>query len=158
MNKWLVARYKLTEIARLEANLQNQNFEYYLPKIVLEKLNSILKEEFMFPGYIFINSSPKNYSVLKYTKGIKKILKFGNSIPTISKDDIEAIMKVESESKNNPISSKHIIGREVLIKGGSLKGNLVKICSLTAAKRVNVFIHLLGSKRKVSIALTDLSL
>ena len=158
MNNWLVASYKLNEVARLELNLQNQSFDYYLPKIVLKKLNSNHKEELMFPGYIFINTDPANYAALKYTKGIKNILKFGKSIPTMSKDDIEGIMKIECESKNNPISTKYIIGKEVVIKGGSLKGNLVKICSLPSAKRVNIFIHLLGSKRQVNISIEDLSI
>ena len=158
MNKWLVASYKLNEVARLELNLQNQSFNYYLPKILLKKLNSNLKEELMFPGYIFINTDPANYAALKYTKGIKNILKFGKSIPTISKDDIKSIMKIECESKNNPIPTKYIIGQEVVIKGGSLKGNLVKICSLPAAKRIDILINILGSKRKVNIALADLAL
>ena len=40
----------------------------------------------LFPGYIFINTSSENYSVLKYTKGIKNILKFGDKSPYISSE------------------------------------------------------------------------
>ena len=158
MNTWLVASYKINEVARLELNLKNQNFDYYLPKIVLERFNANLKEELMFPGYIFIKTNLKNYTALKYTKGIKKILKFGNNIPSMSKDDIDAIMKIEHESKNTPISTRYTVGQEVIIKEGSFKGNLVKICSLPASKRVDIFIHVLGSKRRVNISLEDLSL
>lgn len=158
MKEWLVASYKTKEVARLEINLKNQKFEYYLPRIVLQKFNTRLKEEYMFPGYIFIKSNITNYTALKYTKGIKKILKFGKNIPTLNKEDIDLIMKVESESLNKPISTRYKIGQEVTIKGGSLKGNLVKICSLPAAKRIDILIHVLGSKRKVNIALEDLSI
>lgn len=158
MNNWIVASYKINEVARLELNLQNQKFDYYLPKIVLERFNTNLKEELMFPGYVFINTDIKNYTALKYTKGIKKILKFGQSIPYISKDDIDAIIKVEHESKNNPKLARYKVGQEVAIKVGSFKGNLVKICSLPAAQRVDILIHVLGSKRKINIALEDLSL
>ena len=158
MNTWLVASYKINEASRLELNLQNQKFDYYLPKIVLEKFNTNSKEELMFPGYIFINTNLKNYAALKYTKGIKKILKFGENIPSMSKDDIDAIMKIEDESKNKPISTIYTMGQEVVIKEGSFKGNLVKICSLPAAKRIDILINILGSKRKVNIALEDLAL
>jgi transcription antitermination factor NusG len=158
MNNWIVASYKLNEVSRLELNLQNQKFDYYLPKIFLEKLNTNLKEELMFPGYIFINTNLNNYSALKYTKGIKKILKFGENVPSMSKDDIDAIIKIEHESKNKPFSTIYTMGQEVVITEGRFKGNLVKICSLPAAKRINILIHVLGSKRKVNIALKDLSL
>lgn len=156
MNNWLVASYKLNEVARLELNLQNQNFEYYLPKIFIEKLNSNRKEELMFPGYIFINTNLKNYSALKYTKGIKKILKFGENVPRMSKSDIDAIIKIEYESKNQPILTSYTIGQEVVIKEGYFKGNLVKICSLPAAKRIDILIHFLGSKRKVNVSLENI--
>tara|TARA_B110000003_G_scaffold268559_1_gene298226 strand:+ start:57 stop:533 length:477 start_codon:yes stop_codon:yes gene_type:complete len=158
MNTWLVASYKINEASRLELNLQNQKFDYYLPRIILEKFNTNPKEELMFPGYIFINTNLKNYAALKYTKGIKKILKFGENIPSMSKDDIDAIMKIEHESKNKPISTIYTMGQEVVIKEGSFKGNLVKICSLPAAKRIDILINILGSKRKVNIALEDLAL
>jgi len=76
--KWLIALYKINEVKRLESNLLNQNFEYYLPKITIKKINSNPKVEVLFPGYIFVNTSLENYSALKYTMGIKNIIKFGD--------------------------------------------------------------------------------
>ena len=156
MNKWLVASYKINQVARVELNLNNQKIDYYLPKITIKDINA--REELMFPGYVFINTHIKNYSVLKYTKGINKILKFGNNIPVMTGDDIKAIMKIEEESKNQPISIGFTIGQEVTIKDGSFAGNLVKICSLPAGKRVDVLIHVLGSKRMINISLDSLSI
>jgi len=158
MKEWLVASYKTKEVDKLEINLKNQKFEYYLPIIFLEKFNTKLKKEYMFPGYIFVKSNITNYNALKYTKGIKKILKFGKNIPTLNKEDIDLIKKIESESLNKPISTRYRIGQEIIIKEGSLKGNLVKICSLPVAKRIDILIHFLGSKRKINIALEDLSI
>ena len=105
MNKWLVASYKINQVARLELNLQNQKFDYYLPKIVVKEISINLKEELMFPGYVFINTDISNYASLKYTKGINKILKFGNNIPFMANDDIKAIMEIEKKSKNININS-----------------------------------------------------
>ena len=61
MKYWLIATYKTNETKRLENNLSNQNFDYYLPKIVIRKNNSILGEEVLFPGYIFINTAMDNH-------------------------------------------------------------------------------------------------
>jgi transcription antitermination factor NusG len=158
MKIWLVACYKLNEIARLKLNLSNQNFDYYLPKIYIQKINSPKKRELMFPGYIFINTDLKFYNVLRYTKGIKKILKFGNNIPILNNDDIQDIINAEKFSSSNPVTKIFKLGQEVLIKKGSLKGNLVKVQSLPEARRIDVLIHILGSKRKVSVAVSDLGI
>jgi len=156
MKNWLVATYKINEVKRLEYNLSNQNFDYYLPKITTKKINFKPREELLFPGYIFVNTICDNYSALKYTRGIKNIIKFGDSISFISDEEIIAMQMAEKTSKIDPISSKIQIGQDALISKGSLKGSIVKICSLSSKERVSVFLSFLGSSRKVSISEKDL--
>ena len=72
---WIVATYKIKEVRKVKNNLSNQEFKYYLPKITTKKINSKPKEEVLFPGYIFVNTNFENYSALKYTTGIKNIIK-----------------------------------------------------------------------------------
>ena len=151
MRYWVVATYKINEIKRVEANLLNQKFEYYFPKIIIKKINSIPKQEALFPGYIFINIHSANFSSLKYTKGIKNIIKFGENISCLSEDEIKKIKILEKSSQQEPIVSNIKIGQEAQIKFGSFKGNLVKICSLPSNKRVDILLYFLGSKRKISI-------
>tara|TARA_B110000008_G_scaffold66118_1_gene66609 strand:+ start:169 stop:687 length:519 start_codon:yes stop_codon:yes gene_type:complete len=151
MKTWIVATYKTKEVKRLERNLSNQEFDYYLPKITTRKINSNPKEEILFPGYIFVYTDFKNYLPLKYTLGIKNIIKFGNSISCISNEEIKSIQMAEEASKIDPVSSQIQIGQEAIIKEGSLKGSIVKICSLPSQERVNVFLDILGTLRKVNI-------
>ena len=155
LKKWLVATYKVNEIKRLEKNLLNQNFDYYLPKVTIRK-NSKLIEEALFPGYIFINTNIDNYSTLNYTIGIKNILKFGNKISSVSYDEIKSIQLAEEESKLNPISTNIKIGQDALIASGSLKGSIVKICSLPSKERVGILLSFLGSVRRMTIPEKDL--
>ena len=154
--KWLIALYKINEVKRVETNLSNQKFDYYLPKITTTKINSNPKVEVLFPGYIFINTSSENYSVLKYTKGIKDILKFGDQISFLSSEDIKAMQIVEKTSKSSPVAKQLQIGQDAYIKKGSLKGSIVKICSLPSKERVGVLLHFLGSARRVFISKKDL--
>ena len=159
--KWLVASYKSNEVKRLERNLLNQNFNYYLPKITTKKINSnpkeeIPKEEILFPGYIFVNTNFENYSALKYTMGIKNIIKFGNNISYISDREIEAMQIAEETSKIDPVDQQIQIGQDAMIAKGSLAGSIVKVCSLSSKQRVSVLLLFLGSVRRVTISEKDL--
>jgi transcription antitermination factor NusG len=156
MNNWLVASYKTNEIERVKTNLSNQNFHYYLPKITTKKINSNSKNEILFPGYIFVHTSFENYSALKYTKGIKSIIRFGENFAYLTDEEIKNIKTIEELSILKPIISKVKIGQEMYVAKGSFKGIIVKICSLPSKQRVNVLMSFLGSVRKVNIRLNDL--
>ena len=157
-NNWLIALYKVNEVEILKRNLLNQKLDYYLPTVTKKKLNSTLKEEILFPGYIFVKAGTTNYSSLKYTMGIKNILRFGNYIPSISEEDIKAIQMIEKKSKAYPVPLEIKIGQEAFVANGALKGNIVRICSLPSKKRVSVLLVFLGSMRKTFIPLKDLAL
>ena len=157
MKYWFIATYKINELNRVESNLINQNFKYYLPKILTKKPNNNLTEEVMFPGYIFIYANIDKYSSINYTKGIKNIIKFGESISYVTNEEIESIMIMEKSSRIEPLVTKIKIGQEVDIKSGSFKGNIAKICSLPSKKRVVILLHILGSFKRIEISEKDLS-
>jgi transcription antitermination factor NusG len=154
---WLVATYKINEVRRVEGNLLNQKFDFYLPKITTKKTNSNPKVEVLFPGYIFVNTNIENYSALKYTIGIKNIIKFGNNITCISYEEIQAMQMAEEESKIDPVASQIKIGQEVKVEKGPLTGIIAKVCSLPSKDRVNILLSFLGSMRRVAIPEKDLS-
>ena len=154
--KWFIALYKSNEVKRVESNLSNQKFDFYLPKISIKKINANPKVEVLFPGYIFVNTSLENYSALKYTMGIKNIIKFGDNIPHLCSEEIEAMQMAEKTSKIDPIASQVQIGQDVIIAKGSLAGSIVKVCSLPSKERVNVLLFFLGSVRRVIISEKDL--
>ena len=154
--KWLIALYKSNEVKRVESNLSNQKFDFYVPKIKIKKINSKPKVEVLFPGYIFVNTSLENYSALKYTMGIKNIIKFGDNISCISSEEIEAMRMAEETSKIDPVASQIQIGQDVVIAKGSLAGSIVKVCSLSSKERVGVLLSFLGSVRRVTIPKKEL--
>lgn len=158
MKYWLVATFKANQIRRVENNLMLQNFNYYLPKITTKKFNSSAKVEILFPGYIFIQSNIDDYAKIKYTKGINNVIKFGNNIPFIPNDEIESVRIIEKLSKSKPILSKIKVGQKAIVSRGSLVGAIVEISSLPNNKRVDILLSILGSLRKISIPVSDLSL
>jgi transcriptional antiterminator RfaH len=154
--KWFIALYKSNEVKRVESNLSNQKFDFYLPKITIKKINANPKVEVLFPGYIFVNTSLENYSALKYTMGIKNIIKFGDNVSCLSSEEIEAMQMAEETSKINPLASQIQVGQDVMIAKGSLAGSIVKVCSLPSKERVGVLLSFLGSMRRVTISEKDL--
>ena len=120
------------------------------------KINSDPKVEVLFPGYIFINTGFENYSALRYTKGIKSILKFGDKISYLSSEDIKAMQMVEDTSKSSPIVRQMQIGQDAIVAKGTFKGSMVKICSLPSKDRVGILLYFLGSIRRVSVSKKDL--
>ena len=156
MKYWFVATYKINEIKIAETNLKNQSFDYYLPKIVTKKHNRNPREEAMFPGYIFINTDISKYSSIKYTKGIKNIIKFGENIPYLTNEEIESISMADKLSRLGPLVEKINIDQEVNIKSGAFKGSVARICSLPSKKRVGILLYFLGSLRRIDISEKDL--
>ena len=156
MKYWFVATYKINESKRLESNLVNQNFHYYLPKIKVQKPNTYFVEEVLFPGYIFIKTRLEDFSSINYTIGIKKVIRFGNSIPSLTDNEIKSIQSIEKLSKLKPVSSQIKIGQEAIVADGPFKGTLVKICSLPSKGRIEVFLTILGYLRRVKILKEDL--
>ena len=153
---WLVATYKINEVRRVESNLLNQEFNFYLPKITTKKINSKPKAEVLFPGYIFVNTNIENYSALKYTKGVRNIIKFGDNVSCISDKEIEAMQMAEETAKIDPVALQIQIGQDVMIAKGSLKGSIAKVSTLPSKERVGVLLHFLGSTRRVTIPEKDL--
>ena len=158
MKVWMVATYKINELKRLKENLQNQDIEHYHPKINTKKYNLTPKDEPLFPGYIFIYSEIENYSKIKYTRGISKVIRFNNNIATLEDDEIIELKKIESESYSQPIVQQIYVGQEATMSEGPLKGSFITIASLPNKDRVNIFIHILGKKRKVTASLDEIKL
>ena len=158
MKVWMVATYKINELKRLKENLQNQDVEYYHPKINTKKYNLTPKDEPLFPGYIFIYSEIENYSKIKYTRGISKVIRFNNNIATLEDDEIIELKKIELESYSQPIVQKIYVGQEATMSEGPLKGSFITIASMPNKDRVNIFIHILGKKRRVTASLNEIKL
>ena len=92
---------------------------------------------------MFVNISLDNYSSLKYTLGIKNIIKFGEKISCMSSEDIKSMQITEEASRLDPIPAQIKIGQEAEIKEGFFKGNLVKFALLLQNKELMFLLHFL---------------
>jgi transcriptional antiterminator RfaH len=149
MIKWFVVRTKPKNEDRAKRNLENGGFEVLAPKIRYRrlkdgKISEVIEE--MFPGYIFVKFLlEKDYRTIKYTRGVKEIVHFGDRIIPVQE---EVIHYIRARLKNGVADlepPKISRGEKVTITDGPFKG-------LTG-----IFERELKPKERVSILLEGLT-
>jgi transcriptional antiterminator RfaH len=154
---WLLVRYKINEYKRFIKNLQNQNFEFYIPRIFTNTKKNIIKSQILFPGYGFVKMAGINTNALKNTLGLINIIRFGDKFAIAENTMVNKFKDLESSSKTTPIIEKQLIeGDEVSINSGPFKGYISKILSVSKNSRITVLISILGSERSLTLSRTDI--
>ncbi|MDA9868438.1 hypothetical protein N9D67_01140 [Gammaproteobacteria bacterium] len=159
---WLVVRYKINEKLRFERNLLNQNFEFYIPKVFTNtqkngNQKAGKRAEVLFPGYGFVQLAKLNIHALKYTFGIRDIIRFGDQYAIAQNSMIIQLKELECSSKNQPISLKHLAKDDIVtITSGPFRGYISKILASPLKDRATILISLLGSDRTLTIPVQHL--
>ena len=126
MKFWFVVNTKPKNEDRAASNLTEGGIEVLAPKIKLKKYkNGRLVEvvEQMFPNYIFVKFQPvEEFRLVKYTRGVKTIVHFGNRIVTVQDEIIEFIKSRLVDGVAVLQKPKFKKGEKVLIKDGPFKG------------------------------------
>ena len=141
--KWYVIHYHLKNEPKLIENLSNQNFYFYIPKILLLK-NKLTKSTPLFPGYGFVQSTANQINSLNYTKGLKYVLKNGPVYSCINDSLLTEIQEANSKYQTQPLTLLPKLHSDVTILRGPLKGNLVKVMGFSKTDRVKILFNLLG--------------
>jgi len=141
--KWYIIYYLLRDEPRLIQNLNNQNFKFYIPKILLLK-NKIKKNTPLFPGYGFVQSAPNQINSLNYTKGLKYVLRNGAVYSHISDSILSELHEANKDFQTQPLVIVPKLHSNVTILKGPLKGNLVRFMGFSKSDRVNVLFKILG--------------
>ncbi|MCX7856851.1 MAG: transcriptional activator RfaH [Deltaproteobacteria bacterium] len=156
MEKWYVVRTKPKNEERAKRNLQNGGFEVLAPKIKYKKfkdgdVTEVIEE--MFPGYIFVKFLPsRDYRTVKYTRGVREVVHFGDQVIPVEDDIIEYI---KSKLKNGVAEierQRFQSGEKVIITDGPFKG-LVGIFEkeLKPSERISILLEGLNYYAKIII-------
>tara|TARA_B100000768_G_scaffold161204_1_gene161151 strand:- start:81 stop:581 length:501 start_codon:yes stop_codon:yes gene_type:complete len=155
--KWYVINYQLTNEPRLIENLSNQNFDFYIPKILLLK-NKIIKNTPLFPGYGFVQSAANQINSLNYTKGLKYVLKNGAEYSYICDSILSEIQEANKDFQTQPLAVMPKLHSDVIILKGPMKGNLVRVMGFSKSDRVKVLFNLLGRNVHFETTLANLNI
>jgi len=154
--KWYVIQTKPKKEEGAKLYLSTKGVEVFSPLIETfvprnGKMNKELKS--LFPNYIFAKFElEKNYPLVRWARGVKKILGFGGYPVPISEEVIELIKKRTDE---NGIVKKthHFVANDVVrIKTGPLR----ELCGIfdrwvSESERVRVLLNLIGYQPAVEI-------
>ena len=123
---WYAVYSKPRDEFRALENLTRQGFECFLPLLDVEKIvRGRLKTvtEPMFSRYLFVQSESRNqnFSLIRSSIGVNKLLSFGALPCEVPDEVIKALMALAIEK---PINTKSFFkpGDSVLICDGPLKG------------------------------------
>lgn len=159
---WYVVQTKPATEDQVEKHLTNANFETFLPKIktmVRGKKRSVARVKSLFPSYLFahIDLADVNlYRMVKYTRGVRKIL--GDGVKPVSVPD-EMIDIIRSRLGAGGVIEQRLTmkkGDNVRIKSGAFK-ELIGILEkpVSAAGRVRVLLQIMNHRVRCEMSAAD---
>ena len=159
--KWLLVYTKANQELTAKRNLENQNFEVFLPLISKNHENLKNKYKAVFPRYLFlcIDPSKDNWLSINSTQGVQNLVSFGQELSTVSN---EIILKLKSKVDKNNIFhpkktvSEYISGEQIKIKEGRFKGLDAIFLSKSGEERSKLLIKFLSRELIADIASSDI--
>ena len=153
---WLIFTYYVLKEYILYKNMLNQRFDCFIPKVKVIK-NNKKREMNLFPGYGFAYIDPSKLSSLKYTKGIKTVLRQGKGHASISSADISNLILHSENTLTNPIIYKPKIGDTIKINKGAFKNNLAQVINLKGKYRIELMLNFLSREVIIDFDLKNIT-
>lgn len=156
---WYVIQHKPGQGDRAIQNLLNQHVDCFYPRILVEKVRSgkrTQRLEPLFPGYMFINLSEgeQNWNKLRSTRGVLRIVGFGNSPATIDQTVIDQInARLESVTTHGGLKP----GQTVELDDGPFKGLDAIFHCYDGDERAVVMINFMQKHQRLKVPVASLT-
>ena len=154
---WYLAYTKPRQETVAHHNLEQQNFEAYLPLYKTLKRSaqsSVAVLEPMFPRYIIFrpHNTRQSVSVARSTRGVMTLISFGGNVATLPDALVQGIRHIEHT--RNQIDTQQLNplrpGQAVRVAGGVMDG-LEGLIQRVSSRRVAVLLHLMGRPTQVHV-------
>jgi transcriptional antiterminator RfaH len=144
--RWYLIHTQPKQESRAQYNLEAWKVETLAPKLKERRFNPYTGAPFyiikpLFPSYIFARFKPELLGKVHYTRGVRRVVSFGDVPVTVEDQVIEAIRARTLEDGFVRIGEELKPGDRVLIKSGPLK-NLSGVFEreLKASERVTILL------------------
>ncbi len=156
MQKWYVVACRPGQEPRAVRNLRQSAFTVYCPTLFVEvekRNKTTTVEEPLFPDYIFVRFDPvlNATSLINNSRGVKKIVAFGNILASISDGVIESIMTQLGQKPTINEKLNLIQGQKVKVSLGVFAGIEAVFKEPDGDKRSVMLINILGRQTEVTI-------
>jgi transcriptional antiterminator RfaH len=159
MNRWYAALCKPRQETVAEANLVNQGFAVYLPRLTSARRRAgrwVDVVEPLFPRYLFVAADleTKSLAPIRSTRGVSGLVRFGGQPAVVPDNLIEALRRREDSA-----TGLHVIERPLFVAGDRVKllqGPLSGLEGVFAAEtgdlRVIVLMEMLGRLNRLEVS------
>lgn len=156
MSLWYVIQTKPKKEKEAESYLSTNGVEVFNPLMeTFSTRNGRISKDLkpLFPGYIFGKFDlEKDFSLVRWARGVKKILGFGGYYTPVS-EEVVKIIKERTDSQGVVRKTYHFKPNDVVsIKSGPLR-NLLGIFErwVSGSERVRVLLNLIGYEPAVEL-------
>ena len=154
---WYAIHSKPRQEERALDNLQRQGFEAWLPMLTVEKVlrgKLVNVTEPMFSRYLFIrlDTEQTNWSPIRSTLGVSRLVSFGNRPAVVADELIQALQTVPQRAPERLFQP----GQTIKIVSGPLKGIEGIFQQADGEHRAMVLIDLLNKQHRVTTQMQDL--
>jgi transcriptional antiterminator RfaH len=154
---WYLIQCKPRQDERAEENLLRQGYTCYRPRHSRERLlrgQRQTVEESLFPGYLFIQLSQlDNWAPLRSTRGVSRVVSFGNQPLAVSPD---LITRLQQRCSAVPTQQLLESGDKVLINDGAFAELEAIFLSMDGNERVVLLMNILHREQKVRVPLSSI--
>ena len=158
--KWFIAQIKPNSYEAAFQNLERQGFEIFVPKMEItqrQKNKFIIKNVYVFPGYMFVYFDP---SIIRWTKinstyGVSKILAFNNKPSEISSDLILELKRRYEINNNQTQKEKLQKGDSIKFYVGPFADLIAKVESIDENNRIWVLLEAMGGYKRLKLQNVD---
>lgn len=154
---WYAVHSKPKQELRAVENLENQGFESWLPMMTVEKLRrGRLTEvvEPMFSRYLFIrlDTEHSNWSPIRSTIGVSRLVSFGNRPAPIADTLIQALRQLPERAPERLFR----VGQDVSFIDGPLKGLQGVYQAESGEARAMILVELMSKQHLITANVRDL--
>ncbi len=154
---WYAVHSKPKQELRAVENLENQGFESWLPMMTVEKLRrGRLTEvvEPMFSRYLFIrlDTEHSNWSPIRSTIGVSRLVSFGNRPAPIADTLIQALRQLPERAPERLFRA----GQDVSFIDGPLKGLQGVYQAESGEARAMILVELMSKQHLITANVRDL--
>ncbi|MGH8386253.1 MAG: transcription/translation regulatory transformer protein RfaH [Pseudomonas sp.] len=158
-SQWYLLQCKPHQDDRAHVNLLQQNYVVFHPQLMSERVirgrpQSV--RESLFPGYLFIHlGGNDNWSPIRSTRGVSRIVEFNHGPATVSEDVIEHLRgrcEIPESQNNEPLKP----GEQLNIVRGPLSSLEGVFLSSQGSERVVILLQFLNRDQTICVPLSDL--
>ena len=160
--QWYLISSKPKRDSVAEQHLFEQGYEVYRPLVsrLRKRSNKFIEvTESLFPGYIFISLDAKrdDWSPIRSTVGVNRIVSFGSQPALVPKGIINSIKEAEKSIGEKVINlDRFKAGDGVTMQSGAFKGIQSIFLNYNGKERAMILIKIMSAETKVTVPVVEL--